>query len=287
MYGQELKEETKTINRNPAFADVQLQAVPRQPRSLRLMTYNIQTGIETNDYHHYLTRSWRHFLPNADRQLNLGRISDIITEYDFVGLQEVDAGSFRSGFINQVEYLSRMAGYSYWYTQTNRNLGKFARHSNGLLSRFRPFEVREHKLPGMIPGRGALMMQFGNPRDPLTIVLVHLALGQRTRMRQLAYLAEVISDYRHVVMMGDFNCHSRSPEFELLRSRTCLCEPIHDLHTFPSWRPQLNIDHILVSPSLKVLSTTVLDYPLSDHLPVTMQIALPEDIQLVTERAAS
>src|SRR5690606_36155794 len=83
MYGQELKEETKTINRNPAFADVQLQAVPRQPRSLRLMTYNIQTGIETNDYHHYLTRSWRHFLPNADRQLNLGRISDIITEYDF------------------------------------------------------------------------------------------------------------------------------------------------------------------------------------------------------------
>lgn len=29
MYGQELKEETKAINRNPAFADVQLQAVPR------------------------------------------------------------------------------------------------------------------------------------------------------------------------------------------------------------------------------------------------------------------
>ncbi len=110
MYGQELKEEAKTINRSPVPASVQPQAAPRQPRSLRLMTYNIQTGIETNDYHHYLTRSWRHFLPNADRQLNLGRISDIITEYDFVGLQEVDAGSFRSGFINQVESLSRMAG---------------------------------------------------------------------------------------------------------------------------------------------------------------------------------
>lgn len=248
--------------------------------SLRLMTYNIQAGIETNEYSHYLTRSWRHVLPHTERQLNLGRIADIISEYDVVGLQEVDAGSFRSGFINQVEYLSRMAGYDHWYAQTNRNLGKFARHSNGLLSRFKPVSVHEYKLPGMIPGRGAMVMHFGNPQDPLVVVLVHLALGQRSRLRQLAYLADVISDHRHVIMMGDFNCLSRSPEFELLRSRTELCEPMHDLLSFPSWRPQQNIDHILVSPTLEVLSTTVLDYPLSDHLPVTMQIALPNDVKL-------
>ncbi len=250
------------------------------PRNLRLMTYNIQTGIETNEYRHYLTRSWRHVLPNVERQLNLARIADLISEYDLVGLQEVDAGSFRSGFINQVEYLSRMAGYRHWYAQTNRNLGKLARHSNGLLSRYRPSAIQEHKLPGMIPGRGALVMHFGDLKNPLTVVLVHLALGRRTRLRQLDYLADVISDYRHVIMMGDFNCHSRSKEFELLRRRTHLCEPLHDLHTFPSWRPQLNIDHILVSPSLQVLETSVLNYPLSDHLPVTMQIRLPEEIEL-------
>jgi endonuclease/exonuclease/phosphatase family metal-dependent hydrolase len=270
----------KTADRQVWSMDARPRAAGTSSRCLRLMTYNIQTGIETNDYHHYLTRSWRHFLPNVERQLNLGRIADVITEYDFVGLQEVDAGSFRSGFINQVEYLSRMAGYGHWYAQTNRNLGKLARHSNGLLSRYRPTAIQEHKLPGMIPGRGALVMHFGNLRDPLTIVLVHLALGQRTRLRQLDYLADIISDYRHVIRMGDFNCLSRSREFELLRSRTDLCEPMHDLHTFPSWRPQQNIDHILVSPTLEVLSTTVLDYPLSDHLPVTMQIALPDSLEL-------
>lgn len=269
----------KTVEREAAVTATPPQATV-EPRSLRLMTYNIQTGIETNEYRHYLTRSWRHVLPNVDRQLNLARIADVISEYDLVGLQEVDAGSFRSGFINQVEYLSRMAGYGHWYTQTNRNLGKLARHSNGLLSRFQPTAIQEHKLPGMIPGRGALMMHFGDAADPLTVVLVHLALGQRTRLRQLEYLADVISDYRNVIMMGDFNCLSRSREFELLRCRTDLCEPMHDLLTFPSWRPQQNIDHILVSPSLKVLNTTVLDYPLSDHLPVTMQIKLPDSVQL-------
>lgn len=253
---------------------------PAPANSLRLMTYNIQTGIETNEYSHYLTRSWRHVLPHTARQLNLGRIADIISEYDVVGLQEVDAGSFRSGFINQVEYLSRMAGHGHWYAQTNRNLGKLAQHSNGILSRFEPVSVHEYKLPGMIPGRGAIVMHFGDPQDPLVIVLVHLALGQRARLRQLEYLADVISDYRHVIMMGDFNCLSRSPEFEFLRSRTELCEPIHDLLSFPSWRPQQNIDHILVSPTLEVLNTTVLDYPLSDHLPVTMQLALPSDVKL-------
>ncbi len=252
------------------------------PRSLRLMTYNIQTGIETSDYRHYVTRSWRHILPDTARRRNLDRIAQLIGQYDLVGLQEVDGGSFRSGFINQVEYLSNRAGFPFWYSQTNRNLGKLARHSNGLLSRLRPVEICEHKLPGRIPGRGALVMRFGEAGASLTIVLVHLALGQRTRLQQMAYLAEVINSYEHVVVMGDFNCLSRSREFELLRGRTNLAEPIHDLLSFPSWRPQHNIDHILVSPSLKVISATVLDYPLSDHLPVTMQIALPEQIKLAS-----
>jgi endonuclease/exonuclease/phosphatase family metal-dependent hydrolase len=252
-----------------------------QPRSLRLMTYNIQTGIETSYYRHYLTRGWRHFLPDTARQGNLDRIARVIADYDLVGLQEVDGGSLRSGFINQVEYLSRQARFPFWYSQTNRNIGKLAKHSNGLLSRFRPLEIREHKLPGMIPGRGALVMSFGGPSASLAVVLVHLALGQRTRLRQIEYLAEVINAHKHVVVMGDFNCLSRSCELDLLRTRTDLAEPFHDLHSFPSWRPQQNIDHILVSPTLEVVTCSVLDYPLSDHLPVTMNIVLPDEVQLI------
>jgi endonuclease/exonuclease/phosphatase family metal-dependent hydrolase len=254
---------------------------PPATGSLRVMSYNIQGGIETTLYRHYVTRGWRHILPDAERQGNLNRIAQLAAEYDLVGLQEVDAGSFRSGFINQVEYLARQSKFPCWYSQTNRNLGKFAQHSNGILSRFRPFEVSEHKLPGMIPGRGALLMRFGSSEMSLDVVIVHLALGQRTRMRQLDYVGELLGDSRHAIVMGDFNCRSHSVEIERLCARGDLCEPLHDLHTFPSWRPQANIDHILVSPSLTVEHAEVLDHPLSDHLPVVMRVGLPEHLKLL------
>ena len=55
--------------------------------------------------------------------------------YDVVALQESDAGSLRTGFTNQTEYLARQSCFPYWLDQTNRHLGHFAKHSNGLLIR--------------------------------------------------------------------------------------------------------------------------------------------------------
>src|SRR5690625_5777175 len=35
---------------------------------LRLLTFNMQVGIQTSAYHHYLTRSWQHLLPHPQRK---------------------------------------------------------------------------------------------------------------------------------------------------------------------------------------------------------------------------
>ncbi len=245
------------------------------------MSYNIQTGIETRYYHQYLTRGWCHVLPDARRMGNLDRIAELASGFDIVGLQELDAGSLRSGFINQTAYLARRGAFPYWHFQTNRRIGRFARHSNGVLSRCRPLEVRDHKLPGMIPGRGALMLRYGGQRESLYLVLLHLSLSQRARLRQLAYVVEMVNRCRHVVIMGDLNFPSRSREMSFLLDNSDLREPAPDLLTYPSWRPQRNIDHILVSPTLSVRAAEVLDYPLSDHLPITMEIDLPESVHLV------
>ncbi len=51
-----------------------------------------------------------------------------------------------------------------------------------------------------------------------------------------------------------------------------------ELKTFPSWRPRRNLDHILVSAPLHILSAHVIDYPLSDHLPLSMTLGLPEGV---------
>jgi endonuclease/exonuclease/phosphatase family metal-dependent hydrolase len=256
-------------------------------RRLRLLTYNIQAGIATSRYRHYLTHSWKHVLPCPARRGNLDLIANLVRHYDIVGLQEADAGSLRSGYVNLTEYLAARAGFPHWYDQTNRNFGMFAQHSMGVLSRMRAAEIREHRLPGAIPGRGALVIRYGIGRESLVLMLVHLALGKRARLRQLGFIGEIASAHRHVILMGDLNCRSDSPELSALIDRAGLREPTHDLHTFPSWRPIRNIDHILVSPSLRVEDVSVLNYPLSDHLPISMEISLPDDLDLSGQQHAN
>ena len=251
-------------------------------RKLRLLTYNIQTGIATSGYHHYLTHSWRHVLPCPQRRGNLDRIANLVRHFDVVGLQEADAGSLRSGYINLTEYLANRAEFPHWYDQTNRNFGMFAQHSMGILSRLRAAEISEHRLPGGLPGRGALMASYGQGAEHLVLLLVHLALGRRARLRQMGFIADIAREYSNVIVMGDLNCRSESPELARLIDRAGLREPTHDLHTFPSWRPIRNIDHILVSPSIQVDDVSVLNYPLSDHLPIAMEVSIPALVEMKT-----
>ena len=247
---------------------------------IRLLSYNVQAGISTGRYRHYITRSWKHVLPHAQRFSNLDRIARLVKDYDIIGLQELDAGSLRSGYVNLTQYLSEKAHMPFWSDQTNRRLGRFAQHSTGVLSRFQPTEIVEHRLPGRIPGRGALFIRYGTRHDSLVVLILHMALGRRARLRQFDYISEIVNEYRHVVVMGDLNCHSQSAEMDYLINRTMMSEPIHDVCTFPSWCPERNIDHILVTPTLQVDHVKALNFSLSDHLPVEMQITLPESLRL-------
>ncbi len=276
----------KKCGRDAAPTGLRMHTGPHG-RRLRLLSYNIQLGIASHGYHHYLMHSWKHVLPYPERLENLERIARCIAGYDVVGLQEVDGGSLRSGFVNQTEYLARVAGFPYWYDQANRRLGRLAQHSLGVLSQIQPAEIREVRLPGMIPGRGALTLRFGHGEDALLVMILHLALGRRARLRQLACIAEILDDCRHAILMGDFNCRSESREMRWLLSRTRLREPIHGLHTFPSWRPQRNIDHILVSTTLEVSSIQVLNHAFSDHLPVAMEVVLPASLLLDRARTSA
>ena len=249
---------------------------------LRLLSYNIQVGIIYSRYRHYLTRSWKHVLPFQGRQENLDSIAGFISGFDIVGLQEVDAGSLRSNYVNQAKYLAHRSGYPHWYAQTNRNLGKLAQHSLGLLTKLRPVEILEYRLPGKIPGRGALIAIYGHGAHKLMVGILHLSLGRKSRTRQLTYLAELVSRYKHVVLMGDFNCRIDHREFQELLDSTHLCSPEREFHTYPSWRPKRGLDHILVTPDLKVQQTLVYNASYSDHLPIAIDINLPNSIKLDT-----
>lgn len=240
---------------------------------LRLLSFNIQVGINTQRYRHYLTRSWQHVLPHTGRAGNLQKIAQLLGDYDLVALQEADGGSLRSGYVNQVEHLARLGAFPYWYQQLNRNLGPLAQHSNGVLSRLRPSLLEDHPLPGP-RGRGAILLRYGEGTEALAVVMMHLALGGKTRSRQLAYVRELVSGYRHTIFMGDMNTHANDLlEHSPLRDLGLIAPQVEA--TFPSWSPQRCLDHILLSPGLELERVEVLAQPISDHLPVAVQIRLP------------
>ncbi|MFW5452004.1 endonuclease/exonuclease/phosphatase family protein [Thioalkalivibrio sulfidiphilus] len=255
---------------------------PLAGQRIRVLSYNVQVGISATRFHHYFTNSWKHVLPYQGRLGNLDSVARFISGFDLVGLQELDAGSLRSQFINLAQYLSERSDLPYWYSQTNRNLGKIAQHSLGLLSRYHPHTVVEHRLPSVIPGRGALEAHFGAEQGSgsLVIMLVHLSLGKRDRRLQMEYIAEVLRDHEHVVVMGDMNCSCHADEVKRLVRQTRLQEPLAAHKTYPSWRPAHAFDHILVTPGLGVEQVHVYNVNYSDHLPVGVEIVVPDGITL-------
>ena len=247
---------------------------PLPGTELRLLSWNIQVGVNSGRYRHYLTQSWKHVVPHGGRVAVMDRIAALLARFDIVALQETDSGSLRTGFVNQTEYLAECAGFGYWVDQTTRRLGRFARHANGLLSRLPPSSVEVHALPGL-PGRGLMHARYGEGDGVLNVFVLHLALGRRGRERQLAFLAELLRDCRHAVVMGDLNCTRESLELRALLNRGGLRDLASPGATFPSWRPRRHIDHILVSDDIAVRRAYVPDWVFSDHLPVALEAHVP------------
>jgi endonuclease/exonuclease/phosphatase family metal-dependent hydrolase len=215
---------------------------------------------------------------------NLDAIAALVAPFDMVALQEVDSGSLRSGFINQSRYLATQAGMPFWCHQSNRKVGTVAYAGNGFLSRYQPDAVEEHRLPGVIPGRGTLLVRYGEGFNGLDIAIVHLALGKRARQQQLRFLAHELDSGRHLVVMGDFNTQADAKPVSEFLETLGLRAPTRGLPTYPSWQPQRAIDHILISENLVAGTPQVLDATHSDHCPVAIEIDLPAGLELIEPR---
>ncbi len=237
--------------------------------ALRLLTYNIQVAIGTRRYRHYVSHGWKYVMPHGQSLHNLDRIAEVIASFDIVGLQEADGGSFRTAFVDQARYLASGAGFDFCQSMVTRDLGRFAQHTNSLLSRIPIQAVHEHRLPGAMEGRGVLEVRFNLDGRPLTVLVTHLALRRRTRMRQVAFLARLIQRIGPTVVLGDFNAKPGSKELGYLCKSTGLHLSDRPTHgTLPSWRPRAAVDHILATPEITLEEYGPLPELLSDHLPV-------------------
>jgi endonuclease/exonuclease/phosphatase family metal-dependent hydrolase len=242
--------------------------------TFRLLSYNIHIGAQPAGYGHYLTRAWRHALPGPGMHETLDAIGDVMQGYDFVAVQEADAGSLRTRFVNQMEYLAKRAGFNHVDLVVNRDLRPVACHAMGFLSRHAPAAVVKHRLPGRIPGRSVVEVALGAEVGELSLLLTHLSLGHFDRHQQLDYISGLVNPARPTVLLGDLNC-----EPDILRAHEALtgcglCVPPETPATFPSWRPKLRLDHILGCKRVSIRRLEALPSLLSDHLALAAEIAV-------------
>lgn len=242
-------------------------------QKFKVLTYNIQVAMSSKSIRHHLLHSWHHFFPHPHRQANLGQIAEVIKPYDVVALQELDAGSFRSEYVNQVDYLAELAGFSHSQQQTTRNLGPFAQHAKGLLSRLPILDYHHYLLPSRLPGRGITTFILGSEEQNIFVVNAHLSLGKRAQQLQLSFIADLVAKHKNAIVLGDLNLTPATLEKSPLHEAQ-LKSVLADAPTYPSWKPTKQLDYILVSSNIKILDAAVIPCDYSDHLPVYAELEL-------------
>jgi endonuclease/exonuclease/phosphatase family metal-dependent hydrolase len=251
----------------------QFPAGTRDPRALRLISYNIQAAIGAKATSHYVTRLHRQFLHVKAKDTTLAAIGEGIEPYDIACIQEIDLGGRRSGFESQIKGLFAASSYSDAAYQENRVVRRISRHGNVIFARTELDHVHDLKLPARMGGRGALMAEFPvSATENMMIVNLHLSLGLEDQTYQVEHLIEELKDEEHIVVCGDFNALSNSPTVGHLLAELKLKLAGPPRPTYPAWRPRQALDHILVSRHIEAENYEVLDVGLSDHLPVSVTL---------------
>ena len=244
---------------------------------MKFLVYNIAygTGAPRNRLDQVIS------LP---RYLHTGRehLENVITSIaerapDVTGLLEVDNGSFRTGYCDQADLIAR-ALHQNVYSAVKYEPGSLSRKIPILRKQTNIFLSSEKRLPcafhylsaGM--KRLALEIQVNGVR----FFLLHLSLRRPVRERQLRHLFELLKGVRTPFLIGgDFNAFAGRGELESFMAGLGLRSANErDLPTFPSWRPEKQLDYILYSDGISPVRFEVGRERASDHLPVLFEFDL-------------
>jgi endonuclease/exonuclease/phosphatase family metal-dependent hydrolase len=227
-----------------------------------------------------------------DRRLDVARIAEVLAglQPDIVALQELDVGRRRTGHVDQAHEIAQrldMACHFHAALTVEEE-----RYGDAILTCFPERLVQVGPLPGYEPiphlePRGALWVEVEIEGRPVQVINTHLGLVPREQQRQAAFLAGP-AWLRHPhcqgpkILLGDFNATATSVVYrtflaQLSAART-LARSRTPTATFPSPLPVLRIDHLFVSPEIKVTDVFAPFSPLtraaSDHLPLVMDFEL-------------
>jgi len=248
---------------------------------VKVISYNIEycEGIPGRWYQ-YL-KIWKIFFPpkNLDKRIikTLKKLKpDVLT------LIEVDTGSLRSRGRDEVRFIEKEMGMKSFVEKVKYPLTGWAslfhhlpilkKQANAIISRYKLTNIKYHVFH---EGTKRMIIEATvKCPKPVTLLAAHLALGGKTRAKQIKELTKIVNNIKNpVILMGDFNTFHGESEIKNLLKKTHLKDKIAlDKKsvplTEPAWHPSLRLDYILTSSDLNVKNYSVLHFNYSDHLPI-------------------
>lgn len=241
---------------------------------MRLVTYNVHSCVGT------------------DRKLDAERVAGVLAalEPDIVCLQELDVGRARTGGVDQAGTIARhLQMHSRFHPAMTVEQEQYG---DAILTALPHRVVKAGALPTInLPGlepRGALWLDVDIDGTTVQIINTHLGLVPREQRAQAAALLGpdwlgAALGRGPLMVAGDFNAPVGSSVYRAFRRRLgdaqLMTENFRAVATFPSAFPILRIDHVFVTPELKVRRVGVADgmaaRRASDHLPLIVDFEPP------------
>ena len=241
---------------------------------MRLVTYNVHRCV------------------GVDKRLDVERIAGVIAELepDIVCLQELDVGRARTGGVDQARAIGDRLSMAVRFHAAMRVEAE--EYGDAILTGHPETLVHVGALPTVrgVPGlepRGALWVRINIEGVDINVLTTHLGLVPREQRLQAAAL--VGKDWLGhpdckgpTLLAGDFNATSITRPYQTLARNHADCQRQLGLRptikTFPSGFPAIRIDHVFVSPEIRITGVHAPFSPLSrmasDHLPLVVDFEI-------------
>lgn len=200
---------------------------------------------------------------------------------EVLALTEIDSGSIRAHCTNQPLTIAKVCGFGSVFYRTKYSsallrgyLPIFRHQCNAILTKAKDsqFSYGFFECAGDLGSKNLYLHCAIHPQ--IDFFLLHLPLDGAGRAAQLRELSEVIQGCpNEVIVAGDFNIFDGYEEIDaFMRNSNLTPANTQKIPTYPSWKPEKEIDLILKTPGIRVTKFEVLDVHLSDHLPILVDV---------------
>lgn len=242
---------------------------------LKIMTYNICSGHDHNDY---TPENPNHGALTVDAT----RAGYVMKKHmpDIIGVNEVRGKGNIPEYAEQARQMGEVLGYHYFFGPAIQF--ENGPYGNAILSRFPILHAEVIPIPdpevkdedAYYETRDIIKAELDVPGG-MTVFVSHFGLAKSEEKNAVATLLDALKDVKgNVLFMGDLNMRPDNPilapVFDVLNDTASIqAEPPM---TFAWYNPDRKIDYIFTSKNIRTLDIEVPFEKTSDHMPYVANI---------------